>query len=197
MVQYLLSSIRHGGLRNIVHRFPEAGHSFLPCDRSFGVFEKEKRKHDRIYLPSQYGTLLKKTSRQFKLVEVSQLMFLDFLQHFRTLFKNSATVKGTKFMVSKYRLFQYSSEYPFEVACCELASGTHFTKFMILKPGVTTITMPTKSLYDRQLTIKEKKHKDVMKLATSYVPPSDMWFYNQLTPEAQNNDCQTSETDEG
>lgn len=27
-----------------MHQFPEPGHSFLPCDRAFGLIEKEKRK---------------------------------------------------------------------------------------------------------------------------------------------------------
>lgn len=36
--------------------------SFLPCDRSFGAIELEKRKHVKIYLPKNYIKMIKNTT---------------------------------------------------------------------------------------------------------------------------------------
>lgn len=60
LVQYLYTLIRKGRVDKIIHRFPEPGHSFMPCDRCFGVVEKHVRKIERIFLPSEYMKYYKK-----------------------------------------------------------------------------------------------------------------------------------------
>lgn len=30
------------GIKHIIHRYPEPGHSFLPCDLAFGIIEKKE-----------------------------------------------------------------------------------------------------------------------------------------------------------
>lgn len=40
MASFLYALLQNGRLKNIVHRLPEPRHSFLPCDRCFGVVEK-------------------------------------------------------------------------------------------------------------------------------------------------------------
>lgn len=38
-------------IKSITHRYPEPGHSFLPCDRCFGHIEKARRKVEKVFLP--------------------------------------------------------------------------------------------------------------------------------------------------
>lgn len=38
--------------------FPVRGHSFLACDRNFACVKRVIRKHDRVYLPSEYNDLI-------------------------------------------------------------------------------------------------------------------------------------------
>ncbi|KAL4154023.1 hypothetical protein QTP88_001856 [Uroleucon formosanum] len=47
LIQYLYSVIRYKafGLETITQRYPEPGHSFLPCDRCFGSIEQKKTKN--------------------------------------------------------------------------------------------------------------------------------------------------------
>jgi len=37
------------GIKKIIHRYPEPGHSFLPCDRNFGQIEKQRRRQERVF----------------------------------------------------------------------------------------------------------------------------------------------------
>ncbi|CAH2007421.1 unnamed protein product [Acanthoscelides obtectus] len=40
LVMFLVAMCQEGKFDTIIHRFPEVGHSFLPCDRYFGIIEK-------------------------------------------------------------------------------------------------------------------------------------------------------------
>ena len=44
----------------VEHKFPLPGHTFLPCDRDFGVIEKKKRKTVAVYNPEGWFTLVEK-----------------------------------------------------------------------------------------------------------------------------------------
>ncbi|CAH1111638.1 unnamed protein product [Psylliodes chrysocephalus] len=63
LIQYLHTFMNISGsrIRQIIHQFPEPGHSFLPFDRCFGLIEKEKRKKEIVYLAYDWINLVKKT----------------------------------------------------------------------------------------------------------------------------------------
>ncbi|PSN39943.1 hypothetical protein C0J52_23288 [Blattella germanica] len=42
IVRFCMALTATGRFQTITHRFPERGHSFLPCDRNFGAFKKKK-----------------------------------------------------------------------------------------------------------------------------------------------------------
>lgn len=50
IVQFLHLIVKSTPIQKIVHRFPEPGHSYLPCDRCFGVIEKFLKKKKRLRL---------------------------------------------------------------------------------------------------------------------------------------------------
>lgn len=74
-------------ITNIIHQYPEPGHSLLPCDRSFGLIEKEKRRRERVYVPAEWKEVVRKTSKNFRVVDVTQDMVMDFTEHFKPIFK--------------------------------------------------------------------------------------------------------------
>lgn len=52
LIHYLYAIIESEafGLKQIIQRYLEPGHSFLPCDRCFGLIEQQKRKIERVYI---------------------------------------------------------------------------------------------------------------------------------------------------
>lgn len=80
LVQFLFTCANIGRFETITHRFPEPGHSFMPCDRCFGLIEKNTRRTERIFLPQEYEKLVKKTSPlKFNVISVKTSMIRDFV----------------------------------------------------------------------------------------------------------------------
>jgi len=48
----------------INHTFLVSGHSYLPCDRDFGVIEKQKKYHPEIYIPNDWITVILKARKK-------------------------------------------------------------------------------------------------------------------------------------
>lgn len=158
IVQYLHTYINtsNTNIRLILHQFPEPGHSFLPCDRCFGLIEKEKRKKEIVYVPGDWIKLVKKTSKKFRVVEVTQDLFFDFSGTFNTIFKNIITnTRKQKFTVSKYRVFKYEKRNI--IQCSETAGLTVYSSFSIKKPRAV-LSLPNTKLYSIfPLGINKKK----------------------------------------
>lgn len=57
LLRLLLTLSNNGRFKEIHHYYPVRGHSFTPCDRTFGLIKRAIRKHDRLYIPEQYRTL--------------------------------------------------------------------------------------------------------------------------------------------
>nr|CAI5833893.1 unnamed protein product [Callosobruchus analis] len=60
LYQYL---ILKGIVKTIDHKLPEVGHSYLDSDRDFGRIEKILRRHENIYLPEEYRTIISQSSK--------------------------------------------------------------------------------------------------------------------------------------
>jgi len=88
LTQYLYTTVTKNlyAIKSIIHRYPERGNSFLPCDRvAFGLIEKNRRKLERVYLPDEYKELVKSTCKKFYVVDVKQDMILNYSVHFKPL----------------------------------------------------------------------------------------------------------------
>lgn len=133
LTQYLFSLVEIGKFKLIYHRFPEPGHSYLPCDRSFGAIEKRKRRYDKIYLPNEYAKIIRESGKNFEVITVNQNMFLNFKQHFMPMFKKNPSVKDAKFTISKYRIFLYDRANLPKISCSESVSLTVFEEFELKK----------------------------------------------------------------
>lgn len=182
MVEFLYSLVHMGKFNLIYHRFPEPGHSYLPCDRSFGAIERVKRKHDKIYLPDEYVQIIRSSGRNFEVIKVGQDMFRNFKDHFSPSFVKNPSTKQTKFTISKYRIFKYDRTTMPKFACSESVSLTTFQEFSPLKKSSIAVTMPgiEQCLYHGPRLLKKKKLDHVMVLAKNYVPAADMWYYDRI-----------------
>lgn len=170
-------NITASNIRLIVHQFPEPGHSFLPCDRSFGLIEKEKRKKEVVYIPKGWRDLVKNTSRKFTVIEVTQDIFLNFSEHFKSFLKKSTTnSKKEKFTISKYRVFKYEKS---NVVKCSITTGITLFSDFVFKKSSAPYSLPSEKLYNSYpLPINQKKLENVRSLAEKYVPKNDQWYYD-------------------
>lgn len=90
LFQYLYIIIQSNafGLETIIHRYPEPGHSFLPCDRCFGLIEQKKRKIERVFLPETYQNIVKETCpSKFNIINVTQHDIWNFSECLKPNFK--------------------------------------------------------------------------------------------------------------
>ena len=181
LMKYLFTLVNQNArISEIYHQYPEPGHSFLPCDRSFGLIEKNKRKKERVYLPSEWIKLVQDTSKKFIVVPVEQGMILNFSDHFKQLIKSAPKgPKKEKFAISTYRLMKYTKNNKFIE--CSVSSGLpNYTKFSINVKEDIPLSMPDNKAYFTSLDINPKKLKDLKDLVRKYVPLNDQGYYNRI-----------------
>jgi hypothetical protein len=184
LVQYLFLLVKSGRLQNVTHYFPVPGHSFLPCDRCFGVIEKKLKLIERVFVPNEYHTHIRNASKKFHTVNVTQDMIFDFASSFSMLFKKKVLdEKKEKFLVTKYKVFEYDINHSDEVWVSKTMSlrDSPVTKFKISNfSGYIPLYCPVNIKYEGSLPLKQAKYNDVKSLVEKYVPNSDMWFYNKI-----------------
>lgn len=139
LVQFLFSVVKSQRFEMIVHRFPEPGHSFLPCDRSFGVIEKQLRKIERIYSPTEYKKIYARSSNLFSVIDVTQDMIRNYVEYMKPHFKKSVVNKERqKFLISKYKVIIYEANNN-QIQCSEACSAPIYNAFQILSNQQFTI----------------------------------------------------------
>lgn len=193
---YTFTKLNNRGIETIIHQYPEPGHSFLPCDRSFALIEKAKRRKERVHIPDEWKSLVRKTSNKFRVIEnVTQNMIMDFTSHFKPYFKTTFTTKEKhKFAISTYRLFQYKRDsIYFE---CSITTGVPiFSRFYPCKENIQLSLPNSKMIQPYPLPLNEKKAIDVKLLAEKYVPAIDLRYWRMVLRESQGEDLENHENE--
>lgn len=193
LVQYIYSIVQTNtfGFKTVVQRYPELGHSFLPCDRCFGLIEQKKRKIERVFIPETYKNMVKETcADKFHVIDVvPDNMLYNFSEYLKPFFKkNFISSTKTKFTLMLYRTMEYNENGLF---CSVIANTNTREKFIIHKSNLQNIFtvehQQLPSLYQSSIKIKAAKLQDVRALAAKYVPPEYLWFYEQLESLSTNN----------
>lgn len=181
MVHFLSVLVKNSRFLKIIHHFPEPGHSFLPCDRDFGLIEKKKRKKEILYLPEEWYSLVEGCGSKFIVERVSQEIIFDFKSHLDSYFKKSAVVKKQPFTISKYRIFVYDSAMPQNVFVTESHNPNTTVGYPLLKNASVVIDLNKAPLaYKEQLSLKSQKYDSIMPLVKKYVPPVYLPFFDNL-----------------
>lgn len=157
IIQYLYSVARYKafGLETITQRYPEPGHSFLPCDCCFGLIEQKKRKIERVFLPQSYQTIVKETNpNKFYVINVTQNMILNFSEYFKPFFKKYiSNSKKDKFSIMSYHQIDYSKDRLF---CSITANSTGKEHYILHKIDNKSPFENIPMLYHRALEIKQQ-----------------------------------------
>lgn len=70
---------------------------------------------ERVFVPNKYHTRIKKPSNKFHTVHVTQDMIFDFASSLNMFKKNVLDGKKEKFLVTKYKVFEYEVNHIDEV----------------------------------------------------------------------------------
>ncbi|XP_030762230.1 uncharacterized protein LOC115887048 [Sitophilus oryzae] len=194
VVQMLSALVATGRFNIIYHRFPERGHSFLPCDRKFAL-EKEKRKVTYLYLPEEWYSKVARTSQTFLVVNILPKMIRDFRSYFQPFFKK--TIKN--FTITKYKTFKYE-EKKITVSACHNIDTLNRT-FIAFKPNADLIALKewtVPQLYITKLPVNPKKLQNLRELL-DFIPLAYHGFYVSLETqdggEQQQGESETEASD--
>ena len=158
MVQYLHSLVLNDRLDEVTHRLPMRGHSYLPCDRDFGVIERMQKRRDHMELYTAWNDMIRE---RFELTAVKGKHMKDFKGTLAIFYISSK--KDWK--ISKYKVFQYKAASKLNIFAYEDMNATVEQKFQLLKRPFRSVVYPTDSLYTCPCPVNAKKVKDVQSLA--------------------------------
>ncbi|XP_069687193.1 uncharacterized protein [Periplaneta americana] len=191
VIRLLLALTQMGRFNKIIHYFPRRGHSFLPCDRDFGVVKRKLRKTDRVYVPEQYNTLIhqENTNNRFSVESVTTDDILNFKcwwpEHYKktTCSLDTLGKKGKNkkmFSPTQFSEFVYSKDDPGCVTA-SVVIGSEISKhrFCMTKTGTGRMVMPTQKAYNGKIPINTKKLGDVSKVR-QYIPLEHSFFYEEI-----------------
>lgn len=180
----------------INHYYPVRGHSFMPCDRTFGTVKREVRRHDRVYSPEQYISLIgssKKTHPKFEIKSVECDTILNFKgwwsNHFVKM-PRSIEDRKTYFKISTYRQFTFKNDPPGYVETSTFIDSAVKSTFKLKKNNCVELPN-TKAYPEGRVPIKKEKLNDLKKII-HYIPEEHRAFYEERlqwpTTSAQEDD---------
>lgn len=165
----------------------------MPCDRAFGIIEKNLRKADRVYVP-EYYKIVKNTSSSFSVVPVNKEMVFNMVEHLNRFFSKAPTIcnegsRPKKFLITRPRIFIFDSELISTTGTLLVSAGegSPFERVQMYATELVSLT-GAKNAYIGALPIKPFKYRDVISLAKNYVPLNDSLFYNDLVCGGNNGD---------
>lgn len=195
LLEYLYYLVESGRFDKIVHRYPEPGHSFMPCDRAFGLIEKNLRKAERISLPSDYHRLINETSKKFTTVPVAREMIKNWVDCLKSFFPNAPKViiigkkRPKKFLITKYRVFEFTKDDVLSgiIKAQKTTDASIETVNMYPISGGVNLNQLSQC-YPETLKLNILKYKDVMALAKNYVGNAELHFYRMLKSDQGDGD---------
>lgn len=185
LVRFLMSLTIIQRFRVVNVYFPVRGHSFLPCDRDFGVIKRVIRRLDRIYSPEEYNNIIRTAKKKQPLFEVKPIeseQIRDFKNWWPTFFKKTSTSVRSRpkqsFKISMYKHLIFKEEENGYLTGHASIDGINVDIFKLFKGG--NLMLPTEKAYSGKVPIKSKKIEDVSKVM-HYIPDQYREFYGNIS----------------
>lgn len=190
MIRFMMALVETKVFKKINLYFPIRGHSFLPCDRGFGIIKRKLKTIDRIYTINDYVEKIilecSNIHEKFIVYLMSQNDILNFQSWYQKFFYKTKVANNTlpgqikeKFSISKYHEFNFSSDEPHCVTVKEFINGFISFQFILRKTNVPDLQLPTEKLYSETVPIKKNKMDDLKKLK-DYIPDEAMEFWGAI-----------------
>lgn len=194
-VRLNMALVGTGRFQEIDHMYPLRGHSFLPCDRAFGVIKKSLRRKERLYTPRQLVELIVTSSTVpdfFTVHYVTGDDILNFKQWWTRYYKKTSLSLETKerrvprdqkvdFTISKFHHFNFTNvDGDVPVKCRQFINGLLLNTFLLKINKTLVVPLPEEPAYSGKISIKANKMSDLRK-CMNYVPEEDkVLFWNEL-----------------
>jgi hypothetical protein len=174
-------------IEEINHKFMTTGHSFLPCDRDFGIIENASKKKEILYVPEDwYNVILScKKNNKFKVIRMQPEDFLSTEELSQACTIRKTTETGEKVEWLKIQWLQVRKSEPLKLFFkYTLQDDMPFSCVSFVKRG-RPVNWPVtlKKLYPAKRPLSAEKLADIKKLL-KYVPPLHHEFYNCMTVSA-------------
>lgn len=202
MLRFLMSLVELKKFEEIQIYFPIRGHSFMPCDRDFGLIRRQLNKHERFYTLDEYIKIISKASnnpQKFSIVEVTKDFIFDFNNWWSNFYKKkclSVESYGKNVSQDKKKPFTISAFHHItippgqEIICREFIDGL-ITHTYRLRNTNKEINPVEQKAYLKKLPINQKKMTDI-KNTLKFIPDMYMDFWGEIsewpTSEKENND---------
>lgn len=193
VVRYLLALAGLGKFRNIFQYFPVRGHSFLPCDRVFGVIKRKLKNIDRVYTVREYTEHILQSTKKHNAFTVNCLeensivknskdwwpyLFKRNTLSIESMGKDVGKTEKINFSVSQYFMCEYHSNNPGVVVTRPMIDGLLRNTFRLLKPQAV-ISLPTTPAHGGRCPVNNLKLQDIKKLQ-QYIPEEHKSFYDEI-----------------
>lgn len=190
VLRFFLTLAARKRFNKIFLYFPERGHSYLPCDRDFGLIKRKVRRADRVYVPDEYHAMILAARKDPFTVKVLRPKDVkDFSQWWPQFYKKSCvplkkTRPGQKsdhrdlFSVSSNKMYVFDSSTPGVLIAFERIDGLNHNSYKLLKVN-NVPDLPTTQAYTDQVPINDKKLTDIRKLLP-HIPEEHHGFYKRI-----------------
>ncbi|KAJ8872458.1 hypothetical protein PR048_026062 [Dryococelus australis] len=155
IMKYWMMMVKQTPIEVIDHKFLEPGHTYIECDKDFGLIEKCKKFLNNVYVPSVWMATVKQKSKQFYVVPMTKEDFLSI----------DALQKYTK--ISAHRDDDV-----------EAIAWRTIRWRCIGRPGLIAL----QQLYPQGVEIKDAKFKNLQELKP-LIPPVHHTFFDSLNLE--------------
>nr|CAH7727756.1 unnamed protein product [Callosobruchus chinensis] len=170
-------------ITEIHHKFLEPGHTYMECDRSFGLIEKKKRQIPQVFVPADWETVIRGSSANFTVYNMTKDDFYSLLPLNEMMKDPKKDIIGQllkwreiywfAYYKSERLSFGYKNTLNIDVEfyTCMMATsqlGRPSFKFSRLKP----LNAPS-------IKIKTAKYKNLLTLLP-YIPPIHHSFYKNI-----------------
>lgn len=191
-VVFWLFLIHTGRFDTIQHKFLVSGHTFMACDRDFGLIEQEKKRRQNIYTPQQYVDVVLKSRRKqpFLTYLMNSGDFYSLTNLIQKVTKRVVTISGNKLDFRKLMVMSFSKDKPLsyqvkwnhtnldtweEVDIHKKSKGRR----SLNNPDMIFANQVLENKYNGKVPITKGKKKDLNDLLC-FIPPVYHEFYNNL-----------------
>lgn len=167
--------------------FPVRGHSYMPCDRDFGLIKRKMKTQERMYTLQQYESVIKRSSNipdKFRLEKVQVENIIDFKGWWGQFYKKQClssdpSLPKMKFLISQYCYFNVNKNACGEVTCKNFINDQCHQTFILRKNTKEKLTLPITPAYTGKLPILSSKMSDIKKIV-KFIPEDHLDFWEEV-----------------